>query len=160
MSGRAKVLATVLVLAAFGVGRLSVQRSTASVVREAPVASPARPVVLARGIDRAEVEDAVRAAMNRVAGAPAQQVAAAPADDEGKPESAPEPAPEIVRARAEAGRVVDQALARERWTAQDRDAIRGLGGDLDADAIAGLYQRLIPAVNAQRVAIDVRGPLF
>jgi hypothetical protein len=160
MSGRAKVLATVLVLAAFGVGRMSVRRSTTSVVREAPAASPVRPVALARGIDRAEVEDAVRAAMKRVAAAPAEQVAAAPAADEGAPESAPESSPEIVRARAEASRVVDQALARGRWTAQDRDAIRGLGGDLGADVIAGIYQRLIPAVNAQQVAIDVRGPLF
>jgi hypothetical protein len=80
-------------------------------------------------------------------------IAAAPATP--PPESA-----EAVAAAEQGHRIVDGALAAQRWGDQDVTAIRQILPQLAADDRDALLKQLVPAINTGRVRLETVGQIF
>jgi hypothetical protein len=118
--------------------------------RPASASAPAVYAASPAAVDIEVLRKLIREAME-------QERAATP---EPAPRDEPPPVPEVLRARADGQSLVDGALAAGRWTAEDRDALGKLVPALGEAGMKELLTVLIPAMNAQKIRVEVMGPIF
>jgi hypothetical protein len=116
------------------------------------LASVAPPSAAAPALTAAEVRAIVRSEL--AARAPAPAVVPAAAVPRIEPEVEPGPSPHYGEARS----LVDNAVARGRWTEVDRLQLRSYLSGLTKDEVDGLFATLVPAVNGGAVTVDFQGP--
>jgi hypothetical protein len=151
-------LAALVAAAAAGYVVGSPRASTATAVPLAPrsaIVAPALDLAAVRAIMREELATALTEA--GPAATPTFADLARPSA-----EAPPAPTPERLAAYEAAERLVDDALIRGRWSADDGARMRQLVAQLDQDQFAALARTLFPAINRGDIAVDldVRGPLF
>jgi hypothetical protein len=136
-----------------------VQRSNAAVVRELQKlnALAAEPRVVQPTRCVASVDsNAVRAELQRVlasvsrlpaAGSTAAAAGETKPVEQGEPENAPAPSPDVIAAFDEAGALLDTSLGRGTWTDGDARHLNQLMARLDPDGRQAMALRLVKSLN-------------
>ncbi|HXU72102.1 MAG TPA: hypothetical protein VN947_22370 [Polyangia bacterium] len=143
-------------LALAGALGYAVPRGERSVERPPATCAP-RPSAL----DEVALRAAVRAELaNLPRGVLAAATATAASGPVPAPTAAPPPRPEATRALGDGHRLLDDALARRRWSSDDRASFRALMAQVDGDGRAELLGELVPAINDGRLEVATGGTPF
>jgi hypothetical protein len=128
---------------------------------------PSAPVLIRSdsGLTREELREEIRAALQSMRDADAAAAVDDPAqatDESGEEERAERkltPEKELVRGQATA--LIDTALGRGKWNAEDRAALRRMADEInDTQAQLELFQRVSAAINDGSLKPELDGPLL
>src|SRR5689334_676223 len=138
------------------------RRLRIAVEKKGDAPNPGAPVFLAPSSDlsREELREEIRAALQSLrVDVEAEGESVQGSDDDGR--TAQTLTPEMVVARDQATALIDAALKRGKWYADDRAALRRMADQIpDAQAQSELFRRVSAAINDGSLRPELEGPLL